>query len=580
MSDLEEYCVEISNDNIAVIGIAGCYFDVETMDGLWRNLTGGVNFFEKILADFKSDSCIDGLEPFDPLFLGVSSGVSVRPDTRLFLETVWHLLERAGLTRESLKQDYAASVGVFVGAAQRISTNTDRHCAADWSQREEIAHGVSRYFDLQGPLVMVDTVASGTQDMVEMACRSLTSGKCKLAIAGGIHLSMRQDDAPSSRRGERGEDRAVLLPGEGVGAVLLQSLPQAIADGNTILAVIKPSLGRYVQCPRFPHALELNSPAQMTGESRGAPIDLTPTRSTEMIVLSAHTPDALRVLAWRLLNHIKSGFLGSVVQNKSGVSLADVAYTLQSCREQMNCRLAMVAGGFEEVVCGLEEYLLSKDGAVTVVQKLLGHTRAGLPIMVYRGDLDSSTQVMSLLSGSAGEVMVQALLLEGDLGNLALCWIQGAKVDWKLLQDGKSPRKVALSAYPFSISTLERQLLHEGMPSFDLFESGGASHGIRSASLNAVEIALITIWKELFGLERIGRDQNFFELGGDSQLGMHIISRVRDSMQVDLPLSYLYETPTIATMSEKIAHMAALSAMPLAIAGAEVDHDYEEGIIR
>jgi acyl transferase domain-containing protein len=373
----------------------------------------------------------------------------------------------------------------------------------------------------------------------------------------------------------------VFLLGEGAGAVLLQPLSQAIADGNAILAVIKPLPGRDGDDVGSAHMIELDSDARLPeATTRGSAIGAAHACSAEMIVLSANTPDALRVLAWRLLDRIKRGTLGTAARNGSGASLMDLACTLQSCREEMNCRLAMVVSGFEELVRGLEEYLLGTDGSAAVVQKILAHTRAGVPITVYRGDLDKSTQVTSLLSGSAGEAMVKALLLEGDLGNLALCWVQGAKVDWKDLQKGKSPHKAALPGYPFSISKQERQLLRDGVSSLRLSESELASDGIRSASVGAVESALTAIWKELFGLERIGRHQNFFELGGNSQLGMHMISRVRDAMQVDLPLSYLYETLTIAKMSEKIAHLAALSAMPFDVAGAENDNDYEVGIIR
>ena len=310
-----------------------------------------------------------------------------------------------------------------------------------------------------------------------------------------------------------------------------------------------------------------------------AGIDPTQACLTEIIVLSANKPDALRVVAWRLLDYIKNGMGGKSARNATGASLADLAYTLQSFREEMNCRLAMVVSRFEELVRGLEEYLLNEDAATTAVQKILGHTQAGVPITIYRGDLDKTTQVTSLLSGSAGEAMVKALLMEGDLVNVALCWVQGGKIDWSALRKDKSLRKAPLPVYPFSLSNHERQLLREGMQPVGRSTSDANAHGIRSASSSAVESVLTAIWKELFGLERIGRYQNFFELGGDSQLGMHMISRVRDAMQVDLPLGYLYEMPTIAKMSEKIAHMAALSAVPFAMEGTEIDHEYEEGII-
>src|SRR5262249_47600790 len=63
------------------------------------------------------------------------------------------------------------------------------------------------------------------------------------------------------------------------------------------------------------------------------------------------------------------------------------------------------------------------------------------------------------------------------------------------------------------------------------------------------EQALAAIWAELLGLERIGIHDSFFEIGGHSLLATRLILRVRDTFQVDLPLRYLFETPTVAGLA-------------------------------
>src|SRR5262249_32002579 len=67
-----------------------------------------------------------------------------------------------------------------------------------------------------------------------------------------------------------------------------------------------------------------------------------------------------------------------------------------------------------------------------------------------------------------------------------------------------------------------------------------------------VEEVLAAIWKQVLGADRIGKDSNFFWLGGHSLLATRIISRIRESFQVELPLRSLFESPTLSELSERI----------------------------
>ena len=63
------------------------------------------------------------------------------------------------------------------------------------------------------------------------------------------------------------------------------------------------------------------------------------------------------------------------------------------------------------------------------------------------------------------------------------------------------------------------------------------------------------MWTEVLRLDRIGVHDNFFELGGHSLLAMRILSRLRETFQVELPLRILFETTTIAQLAQAlIAH--------------------------
>ncbi|HEY0093393.1 MAG TPA: condensation domain-containing protein, partial [Archangium sp.] len=68
-----------------------------------------------------------------------------------------------------------------------------------------------------------------------------------------------------------------------------------------------------------------------------------------------------------------------------------------------------------------------------------------------------------------------------------------------------------------------------------------------------LESRLATDWASLLGVARVGRHDDFFELGGHSLLATQIISRVRDTFGVELPLPELFEHPTVAGLAAKVA---------------------------
>jgi aryl carrier-like protein len=67
-----------------------------------------------------------------------------------------------------------------------------------------------------------------------------------------------------------------------------------------------------------------------------------------------------------------------------------------------------------------------------------------------------------------------------------------------------------------------------------------------------LERLIIQIWQEVLGLKSVGRDDNFFQLGGDSLRGMELTERVSVQIDTEVPLVLLFRHPTPREMAREI----------------------------
>jgi acyl carrier protein len=77
---------------------------------------------------------------------------------------------------------------------------------------------------------------------------------------------------------------------------------------------------------------------------------------------------------------------------------------------------------------------------------------------------------------------------------------------------------------------------------------------------NELEAKLLGIWREVLQLETLGVHDDFFALGGHSLLATRVIARIRDQLQIEVPLINLFEYPTIARFGASIAALHAHQA--------------------
>jgi acyl carrier protein len=90
----------------------------------------------------------------------------------------------------------------------------------------------------------------------------------------------------------------------------------------------------------------------------------------------------------------------------------------------------------------------------------------------------------------------------------------------------------------------------KALPAAEAFDSEGDAAFV--APVTPTEIALAEIWCKLLNVSRVGIHDNYFKLGGHSLLAIRVVSRIREAFQVDLPISSIFEAPTIAGLAEAI----------------------------
>ena len=261
--------------DIAIVGLAGRYPQAENLLEFWRNLKDGRDCITEVPPErwdhtlyFDPDpnrvgksytrwgGFIADVDKFDPLFFNISPKEAelTDPQERLFLETAWETIEDAGYSRESIA---GSRVGVYVGVmwgqyelfgAEAVQSGEP---VLPGSSYASIANRVSYFFDLRGPSMALDTMCSSSMTAIHLACEALRRGEIEAAIAGGVNLSIHPYKYLSLSQGKfaatDGRCRSFgaggdgYVPGEGVGAVLLKPLDQALRDGDQIYATIRSS---------------------------------------------------------------------------------------------------------------------------------------------------------------------------------------------------------------------------------------------------------------------------------------------------------------------------------------------------
>ncbi|MGD0283948.1 MAG: beta-ketoacyl synthase N-terminal-like domain-containing protein [Dissulfurispiraceae bacterium] len=269
---------EAKSEPVAIIGM-GCRFPgADNTESFWRLLENGTDAVSEVpRARWDIDTFYDPdpdkpgkmytrhggflstVDTFDADFFGITPRELVRtdPQQRLLLEVAWEALEHAGIAPESL---FGSPTGVFVGissfdyATFQLGLHNAESIDAYMGTGIALsaANGrLSYVLGLNGPSMAVDTACSSSLVALHLACQSLRSRECGMALAGGVNLLLIPELtinfcrarmlAPDGRCKTFDAAADGYVRGEGCGVVVMKRLSDAEADGDTVLAIIRGS---------------------------------------------------------------------------------------------------------------------------------------------------------------------------------------------------------------------------------------------------------------------------------------------------------------------------------------------------
>jgi 8-amino-7-oxononanoate synthase len=276
---------------IAIVGI-GCRFPGATNpEAFWKLLQDGVDAIQEVprsrwdvyqfydldlsqpgKANTRWGGFLEQLDQFDPQFFGIAprEAISMDPQQRLLLEVAWEALEDAGQIPERLR---GSQTGVFIGIGTHDYSirlwqhPVDDSYATTGTGNCIAANRISYVFDFKGPSLAVDTACSSSLVATHLACQSLWCGESSLALAGGVNVLILPNVtagfskggfmSPSGRCKSFDASADGYVRSEGAGIIVLKPLSQALADGNSIYAVIR---GTAVNQDGFSHGMVAPNP--------------------------------------------------------------------------------------------------------------------------------------------------------------------------------------------------------------------------------------------------------------------------------------------------------------------------------
>jgi acyl transferase domain-containing protein len=327
---------------IAVVGIDCRFPGAPDKDAFWRLLMDGVVTDTEVPSqrwdvdayyhphgvagsmNTRRAHFIDDVDAFDNDFFGIApiEAAALDPQQRLLLQASWRALEDAGIDPRSLA---GTPTGVFVGM---MSSEWGILQILDFPRLTEFrgagsgyfmtANRISYHLNLTGPSMAIDSACSSSLTAVHQGCAALRSGETDTVIAAGANLLVTPAlsifytqaglSAPDGRCKPFGQCADGIGRGEGVAAVVLRRLDDAVAAGQPIYAVVKSSVANHDG--RSNGITAPNRRAQVTLMRRA--LDLAEIEASQIDFVEAHGTGTV------LGDMIEANALGDIHKTRSG----------------------------------------------------------------------------------------------------------------------------------------------------------------------------------------------------------------------------------------------------------------------
>ncbi|KAF2339744.1 non-ribosomal peptide synthetase, partial [Flavobacterium nitrogenifigens] len=249
--------------DIAIIGFSGIFPDANSVNDFAENLLKGKCSINEISKkrlfntsisdeiDYYKAGYLEEITFFDYKFFNISLGEAeeMSPHQRLLLQEAYKTFENAGYRLKDLK---GSDTSVYVANAKTnyfllAEESTPTLIAGNINAM--LASRVSRFFDLRGAAINVDTTCSSSLTAITLACKDIILEETGLALVCGVNINVVPTlkdteillgvEAKNESCNPFSENAEGTMGGETVTCVLLKSLEQAEADGDVIYGVIK-----------------------------------------------------------------------------------------------------------------------------------------------------------------------------------------------------------------------------------------------------------------------------------------------------------------------------------------------------
>lgn len=274
---------EISENDIAIIGMSGRFGEAHNLKSFWDVLLNGKECIRELPLSRKADAdrylefsgekplhenikytriaYMEEIDKFDCSFFGIlpNEAKLIDPRQRLFLESAWSTLEDAGYGGGQLS---GTKTGIYVGLSSDGSNEYFKlieqgdpsfiGLSTAGNIKSFIASRLAYILDLQGPSMIIDTACSSSLVALHVACQAIKNNECETALVGGVNIKIfpKTEEENKMGIGISSSDSRIRTfddqadgtnSGEGVASILIKPLHKAIRDRDHIYAVIKGS---------------------------------------------------------------------------------------------------------------------------------------------------------------------------------------------------------------------------------------------------------------------------------------------------------------------------------------------------